>query len=54
MTTTTQAGELRLALDEIRVRELDVEHVDNVAQSIALRGRASALPLASQSICWVR
>jgi hypothetical protein len=34
--------ELRLALDDIRVRdnvrELDSEHVDNLAQSIALRG----------------
>ena len=43
MTTTAPAtGELRLALDEIRVREnvreLDVEHVDKLAQSIALRG----------------
>ena len=40
--TTTSAGELRLALDEIsvrdNVRELDTEHVDNLAQSIALRG----------------
>jgi ParB/RepB/Spo0J family partition protein len=40
--TTTSAGELRLALDEIsvrdNVRELDLEHVDNLAQSIALRG----------------
>ena len=36
------AGELRLALNDIRVREnvreLDVEHVDKLAQSIALRG----------------
>ncbi|HVF77139.1 MAG TPA: ParB/RepB/Spo0J family partition protein [Solirubrobacteraceae bacterium] len=42
MTTTAPATELRLALDEIRVREnvreLDIEHVDNLAQSIALRG----------------
>jgi ParB/RepB/Spo0J family partition protein len=43
-TTPTQAsaGELRLALDQIavrdNVRELDTEHVDNLAQSIALRG----------------
>jgi ParB/RepB/Spo0J family partition protein len=40
--TTASAGELRLALDEIavrdNVRELDIEHVDNLAQSIALRG----------------
>lgn len=36
------SDELRLALNEIRVRgnvrELDSEHVDNLAQSIALRG----------------
>ena len=43
MTPSTPAsGELRLALDEIRVRdnvrELDGEHVENLAQSIALRG----------------
>jgi ParB/RepB/Spo0J family partition protein len=43
MTTSTSAsGELRLALGDIRVRdnlgELDSEHVDNLAQSIALRG----------------
>jgi ParB/RepB/Spo0J family partition protein len=42
MTTTTQRGELRLALAEIRVREnvrgLDADHVDALAQSIALRG----------------
>jgi len=43
MTTTAPAtGELRLALDEIRVRanvrEFDVEHVDKLAQSITLRG----------------
>jgi len=44
MTTTTipTAGELRLALDDIRVREnvrdLDVEHVESLARSIALRG----------------
>jgi ParB/RepB/Spo0J family partition protein len=41
-TATASAGELRLALDEIavraNVRELDLEHVDNLAQSIALRG----------------
>jgi len=41
-TTTTFAGEMRLALDAIRVREnvreLDVAHVENLAQSIALRG----------------
>ena len=40
--TTTSAGELRLALDDIslreNVRELDSAHVDNLAQSIALRG----------------
>jgi len=40
MSTTT--GELRLAVDEIRVRtnvrELDQDHVDALAQSIALRG----------------
>ena len=41
-TSTPASGELRVALDEIRVRanvrDLDVEHVDNLAQSIALRG----------------
>jgi ParB/RepB/Spo0J family partition protein len=41
-TTTTSAGELRLALDDIsvreNVRELDTAHVENLAQSIALRG----------------
>jgi ParB/RepB/Spo0J family partition protein len=41
-TTTTSAGELRLALDDIsvreNVRELDSAHVENLAQSIALRG----------------
>jgi ParB/RepB/Spo0J family partition protein len=41
-TTTPSVGELRMALDEIavrdNVRELDTEHVDNLAQSIALRG----------------
>jgi ParB/RepB/Spo0J family partition protein len=40
--TAASVGELRLALDEIavrdNVRELDLEHVDNLAQSIALRG----------------
>jgi ParB/RepB/Spo0J family partition protein len=40
--TAASAGELRLALDDIvvrdNVRELDIEHVDNLAQSIALRG----------------
>ena len=40
--TTPASGELRLALDEILVREnvrdLDDAHVDNLAQSIALRG----------------
>jgi ParB family transcriptional regulator, chromosome partitioning protein len=40
--TPRDSGELRLALDDIRVREnvrdLDVDHVDNLAQSIALRG----------------
>ncbi|MGI8729590.1 MAG: ParB/RepB/Spo0J family partition protein [Solirubrobacteraceae bacterium] len=42
ITTTPASGELRLALDDILVREnvrdLDVAHVDNLAQSIALRG----------------
>ena len=43
MTTSTPAsGELCLALDDIRVREnvreLDIEHVEALAQSIALRG----------------
>ena len=41
-TSTSTSGDLRLALDEIRVREnvreLDIEHVDALAQSIALRG----------------
>jgi len=41
-TSTPVTGELRLALDEILVREnvrdLDEAHVDNLAQSIALRG----------------
>jgi ParB/RepB/Spo0J family partition protein len=41
-TTTTSAGELRLALDDIsvrdNVRELDTAHVKSLAQSIALRG----------------
>ena len=41
-TSTPVTGELRLALDEIlvreNVRELDDAHVDNLAQSIALRG----------------
>ena len=40
--TTAPTGELRLALDAIRVRdnvrELDPAHVENLAQSIALRG----------------
>ena len=40
--STPVTGELRLALDEIlvreNVRELDEAHVDNLAQSIALRG----------------
>ena len=40
--STPASGELRLALDEILVREnvrdLDDAHVDNLAQSIALRG----------------
>ena len=40
--STPVIGELRLALDEIlvreNVRELDDTHVDNLAQSIALRG----------------
>src|SRR3954468_4190984 len=44
MTTinTPASGELRLALDAIRLREnvrdLDEAHVDTLAQSIALRG----------------
>ena len=42
MTTTAAVGELRLALDEIgvrdNVRELDADHVTKLAQSIALRG----------------
>ena len=41
-TATASAGELRLALDEIRlrenVRELDAVNVESLAQSIALRG----------------
>ena len=41
-TSTPVTGELRLALDEIlvrdNVRDLDDAHVDNLAQSIALRG----------------
>jgi hypothetical protein len=41
-TSTPASGELRLALDEIRVREnvreLDDAHVENLARSIALRG----------------
>ena len=40
--STPVTGELRLALDEILVREnvrdLDDAHVDSLAQSIALRG----------------
>jgi hypothetical protein len=40
--STPVTGEPRLALDEILVREnvrgLDAAHVDNLAQSIALRG----------------
>ena len=40
--STPVTGELRLALDEIvvrdNVRELDAAHVNNLAQSIALRG----------------
>jgi ParB/RepB/Spo0J family partition protein len=40
--TAASVGELRLALDDIvvrdNVRELDIEHVENLAQSIALRG----------------
>ncbi|MDP1846375.1 MAG: ParB N-terminal domain-containing protein, partial [Solirubrobacteraceae bacterium] len=40
--STPVTGELRLALDEIlvreNVRELDAAHVDNLAESIALRG----------------
>ena len=44
MTTTTMptVGEPRLALDDIRVceniRDLDIEHVEHLARSIALRG----------------
>lgn len=41
-TTTPDTGELRLALDDIlvgdNVRDIDQEHVENLAQSIALRG----------------
>jgi ParB-like chromosome segregation protein Spo0J len=41
-TVIPAAGELRLALNDIRVRdnvrELDIEHVDKLARSIALRG----------------
>ncbi|HEX8156846.1 MAG TPA: ParB/RepB/Spo0J family partition protein [Solirubrobacteraceae bacterium] len=41
-TPTTAVGELRLPLDDIRVRDnvrdLDLEHVDALAASIALRG----------------
>jgi ParB family chromosome partitioning protein len=41
-TTTPDTGELRLALDEIlvgdNVRDIDQEHLGNLAQSIALRG----------------
>ena len=41
-TTTPDTGELRVALDDIlvgdNVRDIDEEHVDNLAQSIALRG----------------
>ena len=44
---TPTSGELRLALDEILVRdnmrELDPGHVDKLAQSIALRGLLVAL-----------
>lgn len=43
--STPASGELRLALDQIRlranVRELDEAHVRNLAQSIALRGCSS-------------
>ena len=42
ISTTPASGELRLALDDIlvgdNVRDLDEAHVDNLAQSIALRG----------------
>lgn len=42
ISTTPASGELRLALDDIlvgdNVRDLDAAHVDNLAQSIALRG----------------
>jgi len=41
-TTTPDTGELRLALDDIlvgdNVRDIDQKHVENLAQSIALRG----------------
>lgn len=41
-TTAPDTGELRLALDDIlvgdNVRDVDQEHVENLAQSIALRG----------------
>jgi hypothetical protein len=41
-TTTPDTGELRLALDDIlvgdNVRDIDQEHVENLARSIALRG----------------
>ncbi len=40
--TTVASGELRLALDDIvvgdNVRDIDAEHVENLAKSIALRG----------------
>ena len=59
MTTTTipTAGELRLALDDIRVREnvrdLDPVHVDNLAASIALPklGQAPHKPRLSRCDC---
>jgi len=45
-TTTPTVGEQHLALDSIRVRdnvrELDPDHVDALAQSIALRGLPTA------------
>ena len=47
-TTTPDTGELRLVLDDIlvgdNVRDVDQEHVENLAQSIALRGAAPRSP----------
>ncbi|MCA1698186.1 MAG: hypothetical protein LC790_04490 [Actinobacteria bacterium] len=55
-TSTPVTGELRLALDEIIVREnvrdIDQEHVENLAQSIALHGlpsRSSPAPPAQSA-----